>query len=142
MPSALWPRRKWTRGGLLQRQARFAGRDEGKGGRAVTYRNEVVIVRNGEWIVPQDILIVLEGGGTIRETWDGRERWKNSSPFGPRRLDYAQVDPDNRWLLDTDFSNNSMRLRPRPGGTRKLALNITAWFQTFFIAGRPVRSSR
>ncbi|MGD0782350.1 MAG: M1 family metallopeptidase [Candidatus Aminicenantales bacterium] len=102
---------------------------KGKNGKAVMYRNEVVIVRNGEWIVPQDVLIVLEGGQTIRETWDGRERWKKFVLFGPRRLDYAQVDPDNRWLLDADFSNNSMRLQPRPGGPRKIALKITDWFQ-------------
>ncbi len=100
-----------------------------KDGGAVTYRNEIVIVRKGEWIVPQDIRIVLEGGQTIRETWDGRERWKKFVLFGPRRIDYAQVDPDNRWLLDVDFSNNSMRLRPRPAGPRKIALKITDWFQ-------------
>ncbi len=109
---------------------------KGKGGPAVVYRNEVVIVRKGEWIVPQDILIVLEGGQTIRETWDGRDRYKRFVTFGPRRLDYAQIDPDNRWLIDADFSNNSMRLKPRPGGPRKLALKVTAWFQTLLsLAG-------
>jgi hypothetical protein len=100
-----------------------------KNGPEVTYRNEVVVVRKGEWIVPQDVLIVMEGGQTIRETWDGRERWKKFVSFGPRRLDYAQVDPDNRWLLDVDFSNNSLRLQARPGGPRKLALKLTGWFQ-------------
>ena len=98
-------------------------------GSAVMYRNEVVVVRKGEWIVPQDILIVLEGGKTIRETWDGRERWKRFVFFDPRKLDYAQVDPDNRWLLDVDFSNNSLRLQGRPGGARKLALKLADWFQ-------------
>jgi hypothetical protein len=102
---------------------------KGRGGAAATYRNEVVVVRLGEWIVPQDILIVLEGGGSIRETWDGRERWKKFVIFGPHKLDYAQVDPDNRWLLDANFSNNSMRLQARPAGPRKIALTITGWFQ-------------
>jgi len=37
--------------------------------------------------------------------------------------------PDNRWLLDVDFSNNSMRLQARPGGARKLALKLAGWFQ-------------
>ena len=100
-----------------------------KRGEAVTYRNEIVVVRKGEWVVPQDILIVLEGGKTIRESWDGRERWKKFVLFGPRKLDYVQIDPEARWLLDVNFANNSMRLEARPGGPRKIALTITAWFQ-------------
>lgn len=102
---------------------------KGKRGEAVTYRNEIVVVRNGEWIVPQDILIVLDGGKTIRESWDGRERWKKFVLFGPRKLDFVQIDPQARWLLDVNFANNSMRLEARPGGPRKIALTITAWFQ-------------
>jgi Peptidase family M1 domain len=109
---------------------------KGKRGEAVTYRNEIVVVRNGEWIVPQDILIVLDGGKTIRESWDGRERWKKFVLFGPRKLDFVQIDPEARWLLDVNFANNSMRLEARPGGPRKIALTITVWFQNLLsLAG-------
>jgi hypothetical protein len=100
-----------------------------RGTAPAVYRNEVVVVRKGEWVVPQDILVVMEGGQTIRERWDGKERWKKFVYFRPHRLDYAWVDPDNRWLLDTDISNNSRRLKPRPAGPRKLALKLAGWFQ-------------
>ncbi len=95
----------------------------------VQYRNEVVVVRNGEWVVPQDVLFVFENGNKIRETWDGRDRWKRFVFTGPDKLAGAQVDPDGIWVLDTNYTNNSLRMTSRPGGARKIALKIAGWFQ-------------
>lgn len=93
------------------------------------YRSEVVVARNGEWIFPQDVLVVFAGGRKVRETWDGRDRWKRFVYTGPDKLDYARVDPDGLWLLDVSWANNSLRLEPRPAGPRRLALKAASWFQ-------------
>ena len=37
------------------------------------YRSEVIAARFGEWIFPQEILVVFKDGKRIRETWDGRD---------------------------------------------------------------------
>jgi hypothetical protein len=93
------------------------------------YKNEVLIVRYGEWIFPQDILIAFENGEKIRETWDGRDRWKRFIYAKPYKLAYAQVDPDRIWLLDVNYGNNSRVLAPKKAPIRKYALGLMAWFQ-------------
>ncbi|MCX6576743.1 MAG: M1 family aminopeptidase, partial [Candidatus Aminicenantes bacterium] len=93
------------------------------------YRNEVVAVRYGDWIFPQDILIVFENGEKIRETWDGRDRWKRFVYWKPVRLAYAQVDPDRKMVLDVNYTNNSKVLTPKRAPIMKYALGFMTFFQ-------------
>ncbi len=93
------------------------------------YLNKVLVVRKGEWVFPQTILVVFENGRKIRESWDGKDRWKRFVYTGPERLAFAQVDPDGVWLLDDNWANNSFCLESRPAGPRKIALKVAAWFQ-------------
>jgi hypothetical protein len=95
------------------------------------YRNEVVVVRKGELIFPQEILITFEEGEEIREEWDGKERWKRFVYLRPYRLKSAQVDPDNKVLLDDNFLNNSRVLKPKKISLLKCALDLMFKFQTF-----------
>jgi len=93
------------------------------------YRNEVVAVRYGDWIFPQDILIVFENGEKIRETWDGRDRWKRFVYWKPVRLASAQVDPDRKMVLDVNYTNNSKVLTPKRAPIMKYALGFMTFFQ-------------
>lgn len=95
------------------------------------YRNEVVVVRKGELIFPQEILITFEEGEEIREEWDGKERWKRFVYLRPYRLKSAQVDPDNKVLLDDNFLNNSRVLKPKKISLLKCALDLMFKFQAF-----------
>lgn len=93
------------------------------------YRNEVVAVRYGDWVFPQDILIVFENGEKIRETWDGRDRWKRFVYWKPVRLASAQVDPDRKIVLDVNYTNNSKLLKPKRAPILKYALGFMTFFQ-------------
>lgn len=93
------------------------------------YRSEVVLARRGEWIFPQDVLIVFANGRKVRETWDGRDRWKRFVYTGPDKLDYVRIDPDGIWLLDVNWTNNSLRVDPRPNGPSRAAWKIASFFQ-------------
>lgn len=93
------------------------------------YKNEVVVLRKGELIFPQEILIVFENGEEIRENWDGKERWKRFVYFKPEKLKFAQIDPDNKILLDESFVNNSKRLKPNKLVSFKHALCLMFDFQ-------------
>ncbi len=93
------------------------------------YRSEVVLARKGEWVFPQDVLVVFANGRKVRETWDGRDRWKRFVYTGPDKLDHVRIDPDGIWLLDVNWANNSLRLEPRPAGARKTAWKIASFFQ-------------
>lgn len=93
------------------------------------YKNEVVIVRKGELIFPQEILIIFENGEEIREKWDGKERWKRFVYFKPYRLKSAQVDPENKIVLDVNFTNNSRVFKTKKISPFKYALSLMFRFQ-------------
>jgi hypothetical protein len=103
-----------------------AGKD---GPPAGNYRNEVVAVRRGEWIMPQDILVTFENGDTARETWDGRDRWKRFIYLKQTRVLSAVIDPDRKMLLDVNVTNNSLTLKPGKTGILKAALGFMSWLQ-------------
>lgn len=75
-------------------------------------KNEVVILRKGELIFPQEVEVVFENGETIREAWDGRDRWKRFLYTKPHKLKSACLDPDNKVLLDINLKNNSKSRLP------------------------------
>jgi len=93
------------------------------------YQNEVVVLRKGELMFPQEILITFEGGDEIREQWDGKARWKKLVYTKPYPLSSAQVDPDNKVLLDDNFLNNSRVFEPRKIPPFKCALDLMFNFQ-------------
>jgi len=95
------------------------------------YETEVVLKRNGEVKFPVEVLITLEDGYTIRDNWDGEERWTklNYTTRSPATL--AQVDPENKIVLDIDFSNNSKRVEPDYRSTFRWASKFFLWMQHF-----------
>ncbi len=93
------------------------------------FRSEVVVARLGEWVFPQEILVEFGDGHKVRETWDGRDRWKRFAYTGPAKVVRAEVDPDHKLVLDLNLTNNSMILEPKRGPVLKYALGFTAWFQ-------------
>jgi len=93
------------------------------------YRSRVVAARFGEWVFPQDIRVRFNDGKTVRETWDGRDRWKRFSYVSPAKVVSAEVDPDHKLLLDVNFTNNSRVLEPTRGPVLKYAAGVLGWFQ-------------
>ena len=100
-------------------------------GAAKVYRNEVVAARRGEWIIPQDILTTFENGETVRETWDGQDRWKRFVYLKPTKVLSAVIDPDRKMVLDVNYTNNSLSMKPKQSGILKAALGFMSWFQGF-----------
>ncbi len=95
------------------------------------YKNEVVVVRKEELIFPQEILIVFENDEEILEKWNGKGRWKRFVYFKPYRLKFAQVDPENKVLLDVNYTNNSRVLEPKKTSVWKYSLCKMFRFQNF-----------
>lgn len=93
------------------------------------YKNVVVIRRKGDLFFPQEISIVFENGEEIRETWDGKTRWKRFEYFKPHKLKMAQIDPEFKVPLDINQMNNSRLLKPNKNPLLRHALGITLTFQ-------------
>ncbi|MGM0466262.1 MAG: M1 family metallopeptidase, partial [Acidobacteriota bacterium] len=83
------------------------------------YKNTVTVVRRGEWIFPQDILITFEDGEEIRESWNGQEKWKRFVYYKPVKLKSAVIDPDNKAVLDINYLNNSRLREPEKASVTK-----------------------
>jgi hypothetical protein len=94
-----------------------------------TYKNEVIIRREGDLTFPQEISIVFANGEEINETWDGRGRWKRFEYITPYKLKMAQIDPENKIPLDINQINNSRLLKPNKTPLLKQTLGITLYFQ-------------
>jgi hypothetical protein len=93
------------------------------------YRNEVVVARYGEWIFPQDILIVFENGENVREVWDGKDRWTRLVYTKNTKVVSAEVDPEHKMVLDANYANNSRILGLKRPAVVKAALGFMKWFQ-------------
>lgn len=98
-----------------------------------TYRNEVLVVRKGELIFPQEIEVVFEKGEKIVEKWDGKERWKRYVYLRPYKLKAARLDPERKLLLDTNWMNNSKLLKPKKVLSLKYALSLMSKFQNLLF---------
>ncbi len=104
------------------------------------FRSTVIVRRYGEAVFPVDVLVTFDGGKTVREQWDGRDRWKAYTYERPEAAVSAVVDPDRVLLLDVDRANNSFTTEPKADqAARKWMLKWTVWLQdalatySFFI---------
>jgi hypothetical protein len=88
------------------------------------YRNSVVVARFGEWIFPQEIQVVFADGQKVRETWDGKARWKRFVYIRPVKVASAEVDPDHKLVLDANYLNNSRLLEPKKLPVTRAALGF------------------
>jgi hypothetical protein len=95
------------------------------------YKNEVTIVRKGELVFPQEILVAFEDGEEIRETWDGKDRWMRFEYVRPTKLKMARIDPENKVPLDVDQMNNSRLMEPEKTPLLRHALGAMLAFQKF-----------
>jgi hypothetical protein len=95
------------------------------------YDSEVVVIRNAEIVFPQEILVVFENGEEVRETWDGKTRWKRFKYEKPTRLKMARLDPDGKIPLDANLINNSRLRAPETTPLLRHALGLMLIFQKF-----------
>ena len=85
------------------------------------YRTTVLVHRKGEFIFPVDVLLKFDNGETVREHWDGRDRWVRYTYDKKAKLVSAELDPEHQVGLDKDFFNNSYVKEQQSGARKKLA---------------------
>jgi len=72
-----------------------------------TYRTMVLVHRKGDFIFPVAVLIKFDNGESVREQWDGRDRWVRYVYEKKAKIVSAELDPEHQVWLDKDFFNNS-----------------------------------
>lgn len=106
-----------------------AGKEAKAAAKTAAFRNVVVIARYGEWVFPQELLVTFADGRKIRETWDGKDRWKRFVYELPVKVVSAEIDPERKLVLDANHLNNSRTLDPDRKPVRKASLGLLRWLQ-------------
>lgn len=96
------------------------------------YKTEVTVERKGEWVFPQNVLLIFANGEEVWEHWDGKARWKRFVYQKPFRLKSAHIDPDRRIVLDVNYLNNSYAIKSNKNTPRKWALSLMLKLQQLF----------
>jgi hypothetical protein len=76
------------------------------------YSSTIVVRRRGDLFFPVEVALKFEGQPPERLHWDGRDPTVTYRMTRPGRLEWADVDPDRKILLDIDWLNNSRRVEP------------------------------
>ena len=98
------------------------------------FRTTVAVRRIGEARFPVDVLVTFENGEQARERWDGQARWQSYVYEKPTRAVSVQVDPDRVLLLDVDYTNNSITLRPKArDAADRWTLTWVVWLQDLLM---------
>jgi hypothetical protein len=97
------------------------------------YDAVVELERDGEVMLPVDVLVHFRNGEEILETWDGKGRYKDFRYTGRGEVLWVKIDPENKILMDVNLINNSITLEPDRVPVRRLAGKLTTLLQ-FFIS--------
>jgi hypothetical protein len=95
------------------------------------YVSSVVVHRKGDFVFPVVVQVKFDNGETIREHWDGQDRWRRFTWRKKAELISAEIDPDHTIPLDRDWFNNSWRRDPDRRATAKIAGYWMLWTQWF-----------
>ena len=110
-----------------------AARDLDKKNKKPVYQSLVRIRRLGEARpgpgIQLKIKTVFEDGSKKTNYWDGQGSWAEFSFTGASKVKYAQIDPDNVFLIDCDLSNNSFIVKANMAGTLRWTGKLLFWIQ-------------
>jgi hypothetical protein len=100
------------------------------------FRTTVVVRRLATGQFPVDVLVRFSNGEDARESWDGRGRWAVFTFDRPAEAVSAQIDPERRLLLDTNYTNNSTTTAPAgDAAARRWSLRWLVWLQDLLMTG-------
>jgi hypothetical protein len=102
------------------------------------YTSSVWIHRKDDFVFPVEVQIKFDNLESVREHWDGRDRWVKYTYQKRAKIVSAEIDPDHKIFLDRNDFNNSHTEKAHKAPARKLTnywtfLNqlfsqVLAWF--------------
>ncbi len=102
----------------------------GKKGETV-YETNVVVHRKGDFVIPVQLEVKFDNGEVVREIWDGRSRWHRFTWEKKAQLVSAEIDTNQRFMLDKNFYNNSYTRDSNGAASSKITsywMIVVQWF--------------
>ncbi len=96
-------------------------------------KSKVVVWRNGEFIVPQEIRVTFEDGEEIIEYWDGKARIYEIFYEGKSNVVCAEMDPFQKIPFDNNHINNSQNLKQEKSGITRYFVSFLTWLENAMI---------
>jgi len=120
---------------LTAQEIKEMGKKEKKAAKRKLYITRVTVRRFGEACLRGDaslkLKVVFEDGTEEIRYWKGKERWKKFIFEKSAKAKYAQLDPDQIWLIDSNLTNNSFRVKSSGKGILKLSGKLLFWIQNY-----------
>ncbi len=94
------------------------------------YQTYVAVHRKGDFVMPIEVEVKFDNGETVREHWDGQNRWTRFSYQKKAKVVSAEIDPNHIVQIDRDNFNNSYVVEEKPKATNKIStywLFCTQW---------------
>jgi len=85
------------------------------------YESIVMVQRKADFAFPVEVLLKFENGETVREHWDGQDRWARFHYLKKSKVASAEVDPDQTIQLDRNDFDNSRTREAKSKAVNKLA---------------------
>ena len=85
------------------------------------YRTVVSLHRKGDFILPVTVQLKFDDGSIVHENWDGVDRWTRYTYVKKAQLVSAEIDPQHRLWLDTNYFNNSYVVADHGAASMKIA---------------------
>jgi hypothetical protein len=106
--------------------------DAGKGSAGpFLWRSNVTVVRDGA-AVPQMLRVTFADGSREDVHWDDDRRWARFVFTRPTKVVSAELDPDQKILLDANKLNDSRTVKPDTSASRRWTADVAAVLQAFY----------
>jgi aminopeptidase N len=79
--------------------------------------HSVTVARQGDLIVPTEVLVIFDDGTSVLEPWEGKETELTFNYLDRALVRSAEIDPEGRVVVDLQWADNGLRRR----------LDLSAW---------------
>lgn len=93
------------------------------------YNCIVQLERVGDIMLPVEVLVHFEDGSEVRETWDGKSRFKDYTYTGTEKIVWVKIDPEYKITMDVNYINNSLTDDPDPVPLRRITNKMITYLQ-------------
>lgn len=102
-----------------------------KASKAFPYRSTVTVVRDGA-AVPQMLRVRFADGSHTDVRWDDERRWARFDFTGETAVVSAELDPEQKLLLDGNKLNDSRTVKADSSASRRWTADVAALLQSLY----------